>query len=583
MRFMSPRLPMRRLARRRRSAAAWAAVALLLGALSLCGAATASAQTAFVGTTIDGPNPAILSLGNVSLARDGTGAVIYLRSVAGVAHVFASTESGGVWRAPVQLDGALPGAASQPAIAVASGGRIVAVFISGGTLYAVVHDPGAAGFSTPAPLVAGASNPALAISNFGTAYTSFTAPNGAVSAVYVARLDRLSDQWQLLSQPLNLVPTDSAGFNAATRSAIAVASDGEALAAWGEMEADGLTHVIARRVSAAGVSTAPQDLNLAGVAGLPGGNADSPSVSLEDASDFGWVAFRQSFTQGAAQVSLTIARHQYGSLFDPPEPPASGFGDRGPTVIDALTLPTSDGADDPQVAIDGTGDGLASIETTVSHEVFADPLSDPYFSSPTRIDAATNAIPPQPVATVGGVDPLGAVAWLQAATAATPPAVYVRAYNGSTFTPQSVISAPALGAAETGPGALSAAADQRGDTFVAFLQGAPASTRVMIGGIAQAPESPVLLTPARTTQRKPLISWTAAYDELGIAGYTVDVDGIAIGTTTATHLTPTAALPFGTHTLQVIAVNRYGVRAASPTVTLVVAHAKGTTGTPGHP
>ena len=555
---------------------AWLALALL--ALLLWAAPAARAQTPFVGTTIDGPTPAILSLGNVSLARDGTGAVSYLRSVAGVPHAFVSTESDGVWSAPLQLDTGLAGTASQPLVAAASGGRVAAVVISGGTLYGLVHNPGTRGFGAPQPLVAGASNPALSISTFGTAYASFTAPNGATPAVYVARLDRASSTWQAMTQPLNLVATDAAGFNAATRSAVAAASDGEALVAWGESEADGLTHVIARRVSAAGPSIAPQDLNLPSLSGLPGGNADSPSVSLEDASDFGWVAFRESFTQGATQISRTIARHQYGSLFDPPEPPASGFGDLGPTVIDPLVVPTVDGADDPQVSIDGSGDGLASIETTATHEVFADPVSDPYFTGPTRLDIVTNQIAPEPVAAVGGVDPLGAVAWLQSTGPTVAPSVAVRAYATSIFGPGTIISSPALGAVQIGPGALSAAADQRGDTFVAFVQGAPTGTRVVVGGVAAPPQPFRLLTSGRTTQRKPAIAWTASADALGIASYTLQVDGTAVGTTTATHLTVPAALSYGSHTLRVIAVNRYGVKTASPSATLVVAHAKGVPG-----
>jgi hypothetical protein len=548
-------------------------LALALGlTLSLC--AAAGAQLAFSGRTIAGPDASIVSLGNVTLARDGTGAVVYLRSINGATHAFAQTVSGGVWSAAVQLDTGLPGSASQPLVAAANGGRVAAVFISGGTLYGAVHLPGRPGFGGPQPLAQGASTPALAISTFGTAYTSFTAPNGSTSAIYVARLDRASARWLAMPTPLNLVPSDNAGFNAVTRSAIAVASDGEALVSWAETEADGLTHVIARRVSAAGPSTAPQDLNLPSVSGLPGSNADSPSVSIEDASDYAWVAFRQSFLQGGTPVSRTIARHQYGSLFDPPEPVASGFGNRGPTLIDPLTIPTADGADAPQVSVDGSGDGVAAVETTASHGVFADPLADPYFTGPARLDTGTNAILPQPVAAVGGIDALGAVAWLQAPAAGAPAAVEVRAYVAPTFQPLATISSTQLGGVQIGPGALSADADQHGDSFVAWLQGAPTASRIMVGGIAAPPQSFHLVLPAKTTDRRQAIGWTPSSDQLGIADYVVYVDGIPIGTTTATKLIPSAPLPAGNRVIRVVAVNNYGTKTATPAVTLVVAKGK---------
>ncbi len=546
------------------------AVALLAGAVALAAGPAASAQTAFLGRTIDGPNPAITALGNVTLAREGAGAVTYLSTAGGVPHVFVSLEQAGVWGAPIQIDAALPGAASQPLVAAATSGRVVAVFVSAGTLYGAVHDPGAAAFTAPQPLVANASNPALGISQFGTAYVSFTAPLGAVSGVYVARLDRFATSWQVIGAPLNLVPSDNAGSTPATRSAIAVASDGEALVAWGESEADGHTHVIARRVSAAGLSNAPQDLNLPMLSGLPGGDADSPSVSLEDASDFGWVAFRESFVEGTTLVSRTIARHQYGSLFDPPEPAISGFGDKGPTVIDPLTIPTSDGADDPQVSIDGTGNGLASVETTSTHIVYADPLSDPYFSPPLRLDSVPDAVLPEPVAAVGGVEPVGGVAWLQSGATTAPASVVVRAFNGSAFSPASTISDPALGGVQTGPGALSAAADHYGDTFVAFLQGAPASTRIVVGGLAQPPQPFGLVVPAHTPVHNPVISWSTPLDVLGIASYAVQVDGVTVATTTGTRIRLAKALKSGTHRVRVVATNRYGTSTATSVATLVV-------------
>ncbi len=293
-------------------------------------------------------------------------------------------------------------------------------------------------------------------------------------------------------------------------------------------------------------------------------------MSIEDASDFGWVAFRESFVQGTTLVSRTIARHQYGSLFDPPEPAISGFGDKGPTVIDPLTIPTTDGADDPQVSIDGTGNGLASVETTASHVVYADPLNDPYFSAPTRLESVPDAVPPEPVAAIGGVEPVGGVAWLQSSATTAPASALARAYDGSGFSPASPISDPALGGVQTGPGALSAAADHYGDAFVAFLQGAPTATRIVVGGLAQPPQPFGVVVPAHTSVRTPVISWSASSDALGIASYAVQVDGATVATTTGTRIRLAKALKSGKHQVRVIATNRYGTSTATSVATLVV-------------
>ena len=48
---------------------------------------------------IDGPNADVVEVGNVDLARDGAGAVAYLRKDGGVTHAFISRLVAGAWRA----------------------------------------------------------------------------------------------------------------------------------------------------------------------------------------------------------------------------------------------------------------------------------------------------------------------------------------------------------------------------------------------------------------------------------------------------------------------------------------------------
>src|SRR6476660_6268064 len=97
-------------------------VLVLTAALVLVPAAGARAAWN-VSQAIDGPNADVVGIGNVDLARDGTGAVAYLRRDGGVTHVFVSRLFGGVWQSPVRVDPGL-GAATEAKVAVGDGNRI---------------------------------------------------------------------------------------------------------------------------------------------------------------------------------------------------------------------------------------------------------------------------------------------------------------------------------------------------------------------------------------------------------------------------------------------------------------------------
>ena len=548
----------------------WGAVALLavawLAGLRAPGAqAQAGLPGTFVAQTIVGPDPTIDSLGNIALSRDGSGGVVWLAQSAGVDHVWASIETQGAWGAPVQLDGGLAGPSSQPVIAAADNGRLAVAFVSGGAVYAAVRaagtpaTPDTASFAAPQLVAAAASSPAFGMSVNGTAYMSYTVPNQGVPDLYAARMDRTAQAFAGFSQPLNLNPSHGAAYNAPTRSQLVVATDGDAVVVWGEDNGSGQTHVIADRVSGAGPSAAPQDLTVPSLNGESGGSADSPVVSAEDVSDFAWVAFRETFFQGSQPVSRVIARQQLGTQFDTP------------VVIDPLPFPTSDSADGPSLEMDGLGNGLATVELGGSHQVFADPLQNPDFGSPERLDSAVNTIAPTPQTAIGGVDDLGAVAWLQSTGPSDPPSVHLRPYDGSGFTTEAVVSQPSFGPVSTTAGDISAAADHPGDVFVAFLQGAPSSTRLVIGGVANPPSNFTLKLAGRYSHfAQPRIAWQPASDPLGIAGYDVFLGGKLMGTTTATSLQIPSPLPDGLYNVTVTAVNRYAQVTRAPTLALFV-------------
>src|SRR4051794_13713715 len=84
--------------------------------------ATASAGW-FPATAIDGPNADVQSVGNVDLARDGTGAIAYLRLDGGVPHAWVARMVDGSWRPPERVD-PTTGAATEVKLAVGDGHRI---------------------------------------------------------------------------------------------------------------------------------------------------------------------------------------------------------------------------------------------------------------------------------------------------------------------------------------------------------------------------------------------------------------------------------------------------------------------------
>ena len=125
-------------------------IALLAALAALALPAVAGAATPagfFAGTPIDGPSADIQGLSALDVARDGTGALAYVKRVAGIDHVFVSRLAGGSFQPPEQVDAGLAGAGSQPVVAASNGGRLVVAFVSGGGLFSVVRPAGAPGYA----------------------------------------------------------------------------------------------------------------------------------------------------------------------------------------------------------------------------------------------------------------------------------------------------------------------------------------------------------------------------------------------------------------------------------------------------
>jgi hypothetical protein len=513
-------------------------------------AAPAAAATVAPAVTIDGPSAAIVSLDGLALAQDGSGAVVYRKLVAGVPHLFAALEHAGAWGAPAQLDATLPGGASTSAVAVSNGGRVAVVWTSGGMLYGEVHPAGASGFGAPQAIAAASGTPALGMGVSGTAYVAFVAPAGTASNIDLARLDRSSTSFTLLSAALTPAPVTLAS---AGGPAIAVSADATAVVAWAALQGDGSTHVFVRRASAAGPSPVIDDATVATLGGVTGGSADSPAVGVAYDSSSAWVAFRETF--GA--VTRVVVTKLLGDELRIP-----AFADAlGPAAATSSALA-------PSLAINGNGAGLLASELSPAGSLVVAALGTPGGSHGWTPGSVVNSTPasvlPSPLAALSARGK-GVVVYTPSAGA----------LDAELFA-RGVSSAPvALSNATLGPvvaaDGLAAGADDNGDLAVGFVAGSPTALSVLVEPIVVAPGAPRATGTQRwSAERRPVLHWQASSGSWTPLNYAVYLDGTRVATTASTRYAVPADLADGRHSWRVVATDSLGQRVPSETRRLLV-------------
>ncbi len=517
-------------------------MALLVAMAALTPVAAAQQPAQGSPVAIDGPSPDIVrpsGLG-LSVARDGSGGLVYLKQVNGTPHVFVSPLVGGSFGTPAEVDSGLPGASSQPVIAAGNDGVLLVAFINGGELYVV--DRGStdrAPFGSPIGLAGGASNPSLSMTNLGKAYLAFAAADGSGSDVRAAYYNKGS--WTLEGPPLNATAADNAGTGSG-RPEVAAAGDGVGIVVWGENG-----HVYSRRVWATTPSVVSEQAD-APPGGCTEASADEPAVGAGGDSSYAAVAFREEVTCGAHQQSRVLSNRLHASIYD------------GITNADGSPAAPADGAQDPQVTATEYGAGWVTSERTVSEGVFAQTLfqnTQPQASG--QVNSLPITTPPDPVPATAGLYSTF-IAWQQQPGASGPSEIRVRyAPDGATLGPEMVASSAAQGPVDAADG-IAAAGDVYGEPAVAWLQGAPGSSTVMVDQMYQNP-GPFLPSPnktfryARTSQ--PSFAWTLPHG-WGPMKYTLTVDGVAVGQTFAQSTAPSAPVPDGPHSWQVFAANPAG-------------------------
>jgi hypothetical protein len=524
-------------------------------------AAAAPAHAGFFGAqTIDGPSADVVAFGDADLARDGSGALAYVKKDGGVDHIFVSLVVDGAIQPGARVDTGLANASSKPSVGVAAGGRVVVSFLNGAAadkdLWAVDKAPGG-GFGAPQAINANPAN-TFADTDMGPSGVAYTTYVTHVGAAYDVRASRYENgAWSPVGDaypgPLGKLEANAAkdaGGQFETQPRVAVDGTGNAVVAFSEgtVGADQLGLQV-RRLAGTAVGSI-QDASVPSLVGfLRGTTAWMADVDTDDAGNAS-VAFREDFTYGGFDKARALVRRlpAGSATFDPP------------VVFDGLAVDTNpgNGAEVPRVDVNGAGAGLAATRRQMMpYSVYGAAMTSGTWVATPRIDAVDeNTTVPEPVAAIAG-NGAGLIAWKTAGT------MRARYGAGGAFFGEATISDPALGAIEA-IGTHEAAADNAGDAVIGFTQGT-AATRRIVAAVFDVPPSPPAGTTSEsyTAERRPTLRWTGASDAWGPLMYRLEVDGKTVATTAGTSFQLLDSLGDGTHPWRVVAVDRRGQEAPS--------------------
>jgi len=473
---------------------------LLLGLLLALVVAPAAEARWFAAERIDaaGARPV------VDLGIEEGGAVAYVKGGA----AWLSRLTSGGWTAPAALSSA---GTTEAVVAAGGSGRLAAAWIQDGNVIgALVGAP-----ATPLSTGGGASDLAIEMGVNGVAYAVWT-QTGDVRA---ARLHESS--WQVVPAALDIDPARSAGLGAG-RPKVAVAADGSALVAWGELLPDGRSHVFARRVYGTALSALPQD------ATPTGGSADSPEVDIEYDRSYAWVAFRQD-VDGR---SRNFARRLRASTFEQPY---------------ALDRSITSSAPDVSMSSSGVGHG---VSVTADGWLVGAPLRGDAFRAAGRLER-TGGVSSAVLASSERDD--SAVAWL-AGDVVRGRLLPDRGGMGG-------VAVLARGAA----GPLSASSNRIGDTAVALVTGGS----VGVAMFDNPPSAPTLRDLPDVVGRRVRVRWVPGQEFGGRQRYRVVVDGRRVARTSGT--SARVRLRAGRHRITVVGVDRRGQRSSPSRRQIVLA------------
>jgi hypothetical protein len=141
---------------------------------------------------------------------------------------------------------------------------------------------------------------------------------------------------------------------------------------------------------------------------------------------------------------------------------------------------------------------------------------------------------------------------------------------GGTLGPEMIVSSSSAGPTDADSG-LAGAGDVAGDSAVAWVQGAPGATEIVVAQMYQGPAPFGQVAPARyVALPQPQLRWSQSKEPWGPVTYTVTLDGVQIGQTQSTALVVPSVLADGPHTWFVAAANPVGQTVQTGTATVFV-------------
>lgn len=559
----------------RSSVPAWRSLlAVGLAALLLAALAEQAGAVILPAVTIDGPGESIVGFGGVAMAEDGTGGLIYLKRVEGVAHVFVSRYLGGQWLAPVRVDTEQTFAASWPRIGAAEGGELVVVWATAfatengrpvDELLGSTLGPGSSGFGS-AMIVdkdirfGSGTSPDLAMSSTGQAdvvYRVVKENSGLTSSIPVLRPGDVAEDVRVAHfnggtwSSLGAINRDSGVSmrppTQANEPHLAIGQTGNGVVVWQEPDINGVARIWARRVFGRSLDYV-LPVSAASLGGSPiGDDADAPSVAISRLGQ-AEVAYRQAAGPGSP---LPGPRIFLNTLPDGESVDGSQF--TGASVVDsAVSGGTAATVGPPSIDIDekqdlrllydsnGTPRVISGNDRGLAGEVS---LGPPFTGSEPFSASVMNP--------AGG----GVSAWPSAD--AQGQAVAVR----EDF-PEGAVQTALLRGGAGGPiGDLAVGRSGLGDGLVGFLQGPLGNAAVVVSQVTAPPAQFILSVPhAWIKPSAATISWQPAPSADGPISYRVVLDGHAVSTPAgAMRLRlDSRELGTGSHRVQVLAIDSDG-------------------------
>jgi hypothetical protein len=549
--------------------------------LALAAPADAVIQAA---VTLEGPNQYVAEFGGVAMAEDGSGGLVYLKDVGGVARVFVARYVEDHWLAPIEVDPSAPRDASWARIGAADGGELVVVWatpfgtVDGRPLYeleSALLGPGATVFEEPVILdpdigEAVGTSPDLAMNTTGQAYLVYrvTEPFALTPRLRTGdvpeqvRLARFRGRrWSLLSAVNRDAGISMRAPTEANAPVVAINRTGSGLVVWQEPEINGIARIWARRLFGNNVDYV-LPVTATSYNGQPiTEDTEAPSVAMTLLGG-AWVAYRQSAGQGSPLGGPRIFLNKL-----PDGESESGAEFKGAFLASAKVA-GGDGGEvgAPSVDVDEHQEMRLLYDSDGTPQVIEGNDRGQIVGTPTLGPAASGGEEPS----VGVMNPEGGgvSAWPSTNPLGTP-AVAVR----EDF-PNGAVQTGLVAGGAGGPiSKLAVGRSGLGDGLVAFQQGAVGNAAIVATEVS-APPAPLVLSAPKgwIKPSQAQVSWLPAESANEPVTYQVVLDGHVIasaGTALRATISP-RLLGDGSHELQVLATDAWGEQTLSAPARLLI-------------